>query len=71
MKALTGIVENGVVRPSPPARLREGAKVVMVVLGGKKGRLAEPPDSRIEAEDAAFAHACRRSINEAMDAEER
>ncbi|MBM4036640.1 MAG: hypothetical protein FJ291_33305 [Planctomycetes bacterium] len=71
MKALTGIVENGLVRPSPPARLRNGEKVVMVVVGRRKGRPSAPRDSRIEAEDAAFAKACRRSIKEAMRAEER
>jgi len=70
MRALTGIVESGVVKLPPKARVRDGSKVVMMVVG-RKGRAGAIRRSRgAEAEDARLVQACRRSINEAMRAEE-
>ncbi len=70
MRTLTGIVENGTVRLPASAQVRDGSRVLMVILG-RKGRQPMPAlDPRIEAEDAEFAKACRRSIVEAMRTEE-
>ena len=69
MRTLSGFVENGSVKLPPNARVRDGSRVLMVVLG-RKGRERTPPrDARIEAEDAEFVKACRRSIGEAIRAE--
>ena len=70
MRTLTGFVENGTVRLPPDARVRDGSRVLMVVLGRKGSQVASPRDSRVAAEDAVFVNTCRRSIGEATRTEE-
>lgn len=71
MKTMAGVVENGIIRLPSKARVRNGSRVVMMILGRKRRKHVAPPDPRIEAEDAQFVQACRRSISEAMRIEER
>ena len=71
MKTLTGVVENGIVKLPPKTRVRDGSRVVLTILG-RKVKYREPLQTpQMDAEDIAFVRACRRSINEAMRAEER
>ena len=70
MKTITGVVENGVVKLPPKARVRDGSKVIMMVMDKKRRRSMPPLDPKLDEEDAQFVRACRRSINEAMRAEE-
>jgi hypothetical protein len=70
MMTLTGYVEHGAVKLPPTARVRDGSKVLLVVLGRKDTEPMPPLDPRVEAEDAEFVQACRRSISQATRAEE-
>ena len=70
MKTIRGVVESGVVKLPPNAHVRDGSKVILTILG-RKPKCREPLQTpEMDAEDLAFVQACRRSINEAMRAEQ-
>jgi len=70
MKTFAGVVENGVVKLPPNARLRDGSRVILMVVGRTEEGPAPARDAGIEAEDAPLAEACRGNINEAVRDEE-
>jgi hypothetical protein len=70
MRTFTGIVENGVVKLPPKARVRDGSRVVLTILG-RKAKHREPLQTpQMDAEDLAFVRACRRHLNKLMRDEE-
>ena len=70
MKTFTATVRNGVVRIPKDARVREGARVVLAVVGDSGGDGPSPPPPEIEAEDVEFVRACRGRLAAQMRAEE-
>lgn len=69
MRTIRGIVEGGVVKLPPGARLAEGAQVVVTMIEPITGELVLPPE--LEDEDVAFARACRGRLNQDLRAESR
>jgi hypothetical protein len=62
MVTVVATVRNGVVRVPRRAHIRDGSKVVMAVVrdGPTAKQVVYPPE--IEAEDVAFARACRARL---------
>ena len=70
MKTYTATVENGVVRLPSGTPVRDGAKVVLAVLGDSPQDLDPQTLSDLEAEDLAFVRACRGRLARHMQAED-
>jgi hypothetical protein len=70
MKTFTATVRNGLIRIPEHARIREGAKVLLAVVGDSPEGEALAPSSEIEAEDVEFVRACRGRLAAQMRAEE-
>lgn len=63
MTKFTGVVEDGVVRLPPGARLKNGTRVEIQVVKKHSEEPLPPLPPELEAEEAAFVRACRRRLN--------
>ena len=70
MKTFTATVRNGVIRIPEGARVREGARVLLAVVGDPAGDGPSALPSEIEAEDVQFVRACQGRLAGQMRAEE-
>ena len=70
MRTFTATVRNGVIQLPKGARVREGARVVLAVVGGPGGDGPSSLPPAIEAEDVEFVRACRGHLAAQMRAEE-
>ena len=71
MKLYTGTVEGGAVRLPAQAGVREGAKVILAVVGDGDGDLDDAAHDAIEADEVAFVRACRGRLAGYLRDEER
>lgn len=59
MRTFTGTVRDGVVRLPRRARVQDGSRVVLAVLGEEPAELDEQQMAELEKEDVEFMRACR------------